>query len=234
MKQWTKHDARTAQTTEPDQFNAQHQSFRSQMVGLDRAQLPEACVTKSRLTTDALHKCWVFSPWDTGVTNAQGEQTVKRATASETLAEQFRALTYGNHTSGWLTAFETTLTPFKGGNLLVEWYGCSAIQTMFGWSFNAKYDSTSGTGKLNDKYVGLRILVNGVTMVERIGPAKALDHFSISGSSQLPSGPVTLTCQWNPTAAGPDDQVVDYVTTTKVLMQAHLFANRVFAIGRFR
>lgn len=233
MKQWTKHDAREDQLVEPAQFNAQHQSFRSQMTGLDRAQLPEGCVTAARLVPNALHKIWVFSPWDTGVADAAGEQTRKRALDSDTLSEQFRASNYGNHTSGWLTAFETTLTPFKGGNLMVEWYGCSSIQTAWGWTSAAEYNSSAGKGKTNDKYVGLRILINGVTMVERIGPAKSMDHFTIDGSLQVPSGPVTLTCQWNPTGAGPDEPVADSVTND-LLMQAHLFGNRVFAIARWR
>ena len=232
MKQWTKHEARKDQTAEAGQFNAQHQSFRSEITALDRSQYPENCVTKSRLTPNALHKCWVISPWDTGVTNALGEQTRKRATDAETLPQQMRAANYGNHTAGWLTAYETTLTPFKGGNLFVEWYGCSAIQPFWGWTVFASWDSRRSKGTTNDKYVGLRILVNGVTMVERIGLAKALDHFSITGSLQVPSGPVTLTLQWNPTSAGPDDPVTDMGGDQ--LMQSHLFANRVFVIGRWR
>lgn len=232
MKQWTKHEARKDQLVEPAQFNAQHQSFRSQMTGLDRAQLPEGCVTEARLVPNAMHKCWVFNPWDTGVADAAGEQTRKRAPDAGTRSDQFRAVNYGNHTSGWLTAFETTLAPFKGGNLLVEWYGCSAIQTAWGWTSAASYNTSAGKGKTNDKYVGLRILVNGVTVVERIGPAKPLDHFTIEGSLQVPSGPVTLTCQWNPTGAGPDDPVSD--AGGDRLMQSHLFGNRIFAIARWR
>ena len=232
MKQWTKNNARTEQIVDANQFNEQHRSFRGQMTGLDRAQYPEGCVTQSRLKPNAMHKCWVFSPWSTGVTAADGEQTVRRAADSDTLPQQWRALNYVNYTAGFITVFETTLEPFKGGNLFVEWYGNAAIQQFWGWTNEASYQSTQ-KGIPNDKFGGLRILLNGVVVVERIGPAKPMDCFSISGAQQLASGPVTLTCQWNPTGAGPDDPI-DESLSNKDLMQAHLFGNRIFAIGRWR
>lgn len=235
MKQWTKHDARSTQLIEADQFNEQHQSFRSQMTGLDRAQYPEGCVSQAQLVTNAMHKCWVFDPWDAGTASQLGEQVVLRAAPADTSANQFVAATYGNHTSGWVTVFETTLSPFKGGNLLVEWYGCSAIQQFWGWSYYQNWNTVGSPAvrsKSNDKYMGLRILVNGVVLTERIGPAKPMDHFTLTGAQQLPSGPVTLTCQMNPTGAGPDDPVTS--DAGYELMQAHLFSNRVFAIGRWR
>jgi len=233
MKQWTKNNARTDQVVDANQFNEQHRSFRGQITGLDRAQYPQDCVTQSRLKPNAMHKCWVFSPWDTGVTAAEGEQTVRRAADADTLTEQWRALNYVNYTAGFITVFEATLEPFKGGNLFVEWYGNAAIQQFWGWTKEASYAGIPlRKGIPNDKFGGLRILLNGVVVVERIGPAKPMDCFSISGAQQLPSGPVTLTCQWNPTGAGPDDPIETAAGLD--LMQAHLFGNRIFAIGRWR
>lgn len=233
MKQWTKNDARPNQTVEADQFNDQHTAFRSQMTGLDRAQYPEDCVLPDNIVPNAMHKVWVFDPWNTGVANALGEQTALRSLSADTRPDQFMAATYTNHTSGWVTVFETTLAPFKGGNLLIEWAGNSAIQQFFHWTANAMWNPPVKSFP-NDKYLGLRILVNGVVLTERIGPAKPVDHFIISGAQQLPSGPVTLTCQMNPTGAGPDDAVVDDSGAANHLMQAHLFSNRVVAIGRWR
>ena len=232
MRQWTKHDARSGQVAEADQFNAQHQSARSQFTGFDRSQYPETSVESGQIVPSALHQCWIFSPWDAGIATALGEQTLKRASDASTPSDQFRAVNYNNHSSGWLTAFEATLSPFKGGNLLVEWYGCCVIQQFWGWTANAAWIPTKTKGAPNQKYVGLRILVNGVTLVERIGPAKPMDHFSITGAAQVPSGPATLTLQWNPTGAGPDDAVNEI--GGRALNQSHLFANRVFAIGRWR
>jgi len=234
MKQWTQHDARNAQTIEAGQFNAEHQAFRSQMTGLDRAQYPEGCLVPAQISASALHKCWAVSPWDTGVTDAQGEQTVLRESSASTYAEQFRAINYKNFGSGWITAFQTTLTPFKGGNLLVEWYGNCAIQVAFNWSFHCSYVGAPGPeGTPNDKFLGLRILFNGAIVAERIGPAKAMDCYMISGSQQMPSGPVVVTLQAKPGAAGPDDPVENFAATYN-LMQCHMFGNRIFAIGRFR
>jgi hypothetical protein len=233
VKQWTQHDARTSQTTEAGQFNAQHQAFRGELVGLDRSQLPDGALAQTQLTTACLHQCYLFNPWSTGVIGANGEQTRYRAAAADTRPEQWRAINYRNFGSGWFTCFETTLQPFKGGNLLTEWYGNCAIQTGFNETYNTTYAGGSQTGAPNEKFLGLRILYNGAIVAERIGPAKAMDHFSISGSQQMPSGPVTLTLQAKPGSAGPDDPVTAFGSTPP-LMQCHLFANRVFAIGRFR
>lgn len=233
MKQWTQHDARADQLVEAGQFNEQHQSFRSQMTGLDRSQYPASCLTQGQVTTSAMHHTWVFSPWDTGVANAEGEQTVLRADSANTLPEQFRAVNYFNYGSGWRTVFEATLSPFKGGNLLVEWYGNSCTQTMFQWTKNAQYlASSSKYGTHNYHWVGVRILFNGVVVAERLGPAKGMDFFSIVGAQQMPSGPVVMTLQFKPPSAGPDDPYTD--TGGDHLCQAHVFGNRVFAIGRFR
>lgn len=234
MKEWTQHDARSDQTVEADQFNAQHRSFRGQMAGLDRAQLPEGCVSTGMVEDYALHRVYLNVPWDTGVTGAEGEQTAYRATDANTAPYAFRAVTYQQFGSGWCNAFETTLADFKGGALQTEWAGMSAVQAFWTRTQNSRYDSASlKFGTPTERYIGLRILYNGVVVAERIGPCKPMDTFIISGGMQMPAGPLTLTLEFKPSAAGPDDPVEDAVTA-KHLVQAHLFGCRVVCIGRWR
>jgi len=234
VKEWTRHEARSKQTTEAQGFNDQHRSFRSQIAGLDRAQYPQDCLTDAMIKTNAMHKVWVFAPWNTGVTGARGEQTVIRADTSVTRAEQFRGVTYQEFGSGWLTAFETTLDGHKGGSLLVEWGGNVAIQGFYAWTKNTNYATSASTeGVPNEQFMGLRILLNGNVIADRIGPAKPQDSFVITGEQQVPSGDVVLTCQFQPRAAGPDDPVEDS-STNDHLLQAHMWGNRVFCIGRWR
>jgi hypothetical protein len=236
MKQWTGHDAMSNQLLDAGQFNEQQRRARGQMAGLDRSQLPVGGLTEAMVTDAALHKVWTFVPWDTGVLGADGEQTRFRAADADTHEFQFMGVTYQAYGSGWVTAFETTLTPFRGGSLQTEWFGNTSLQIFFTWTIQARQNSTPIPGRQADRYVGLRILYNGMVVSERIGPAKPADCFRILGESQLPSGNVTLTLQYQITAAGPDDAVLDTVTVSpnKHLMQAHLWGNRVVCVGRWR
>lgn len=234
MKEWTQHEARSDHLLSADQFNAQHRSFRGQMTGLDRAQYPEGCVSQGMLTKYATHRVYSFVPWDTGVSGFEGEQTAFVADAANTSVGQFRGVTYQQFGSGWVTGFEKTLPDFKGGNLLTEWFGMAAIQAFFTWTANGNYDSAAGDlGTPTERYLGLRILYNGVVVAERIGPSKPMDAFLISGAQQQPAGPTTVTLQFKPSAAGPDDALED-ASTGEHLLQAHLFGNRVVCIGRWR
>ena len=153
------------------------------------------------------------------------------STNADAHPEQFRGATYQLYSSGWLTAFETQLTPFQGGSLLTEWFGNTALQTYFTWTNNARQDSTP-KGRQADRYVGLRILYNNVVVVERLGPAKPMDCFRIVGESQMPNGDVTVTFQFKLEGAGPDDPIKD--TAGKHLLQGHLWGNRVVCVGRWR
>ena len=234
MKHWTQHDARTDHLVEADQFNRQQRSFRGAMTGLDRAQYPAGCVTEAMLKPASRHKVWVYAPWPAAAAHAdsEGEQTAYRASQPDTLSEQFRALTYQEFQPGWTTAFEDTLTPFKGGSLLTDWCGNIAQQVYFTWTNHAK-GTSSPIGRPNDKHIGLRVLYNGLVVCERYGPAKPMDSFRVVCESQVPAGPVRVTLQFQATASGPDDALVDN-THADFLMQAHLLSNRVLFIGRWR
>ena len=234
MKQWTKHDARNDHLVEADQFNRQHRSFRGSIAGLDRTQIPTGAVTEAMLQPAARHKVWVYAPWAAaaGIPGTEGEQTAYRAAEADTLAEQFQALTFQEYQSGWATAFEDTLTPFKGGSLLTDWCGNVAQQVYFTWTSHARGSSTP-IGRANDRYIGLRVLYNGLVVCERLGPAKPMDSFRMMCESQVPAGPVRVTLQFKATSVGPDDPVED-TTYNDHLMQAHLFSNRVVFVGRWR
>jgi len=235
MKKWTQHDARTNQIVDADQFNDQQVAFRGEVAGLDRTQYPANCVTDAMLKPNSRHKVWTFVPWESNAESTQdGEQTRYRAAETSTLPSQFQALTFQEYGSGWATAFETTLTPFKGGSLLTEWFGISSLFVFFTYTIHNKgLAAPLGSGRTNDKYVGLRILYNGTVVAERHGPAKPADNFRIVGESQMPSGDVTLTLQFKVTGPGVDDALSDS-TTNDHLMQAHIYANRVVCIGRWR
>lgn len=233
MKRWTQHDARSKQIVEADQINDQQVAFRGEIAALDRAQYPQNCLTNAMLKPNSRHKVWTFVPWDAGGGAFRlGEQTRYRAAPGDTLDEQFQAVTYQEYGYGWATAFETTLTPFKGGSLLTEWFGLTSLQVFFTYTLHNKALSAP-QGQSNDKYVGLRILYNGTVVAERLGPAKPADCFRIVGESQVPSGDVVLTLQFKVTGAGVDDALVDSATADH-LMQAHLYGNRVVCVGRWR
>jgi hypothetical protein len=234
MKRWTQHDARSEHIVEADQFNRQNRAARGSIAGLDRSQYPSGCVTDAMLTPAARHKVWVFAPWaaDASHTHSEGEQTAYRALNTNTLSEQFRALTYQEYQPGWTTAFETTLTPFKGGSLLTDWCGNVAQQIFCTWSADS-LGSATPPNRPNDRYIGLRVLYNGLVVCERLGPAKPIDSFRVICESQVPSGPAVVTLQFRATAIGPDDFIVDQ-GASKHLMQAHLFSNRAVFVGRWR
>ena len=239
MKEWTRQDALAGQLLAEAQFNAQHQSFRGQLSALDRTQTPvealdDSGVLSRRVRDGALHKVWVFCPWDTGSALTAGEQVRYRAADADTDAEQWMAVTYQQYSSGWVTAFETTLTPFRGGSLLTEWQGNSLLQVFFTWTKQASQHSTPLPGRQADRYMGLRLLYNGAVAAERHGPTKPMDCFRIVGERQMPAGDVTLTCQFQLRAAGPDDAIEDVGSPADHLCQGHLWGNRVVSIGRWR
>lgn len=229
MKGWTQHQARGKQLVEADQFNAQHQAFRGQAVGLDRAQMPAACLSQSQLAVGALHRVVVVAPWDTGVDGALGEQTAYRSTSVST--EQFQGLTYQDYGSGWVTAYEHVIDNFQGGSLLVDWCGCTTVQPYFTWTWHARQTSTPA-GRQVDRHLGVRILFNGVVAAERLGPAKPMDSFRLVAESKMPAGNMTVTFQFRASAAGPDDALED--TSGTHLLQAHLWGCRAHFVGRWR
>jgi hypothetical protein len=212
MKYWTNHQARTNQTTEADQLNAELRSSQSAITTLDRTQTPAQAYNNTNVVTNAVRQVWASGGqpaglqgplWGSGTT--RGEQENIRATTANTLATQFRAVTYQEYSGGWRTAHTQTLTGFQGG-------------------------------QLHQKRMRLRISVAGVVMVERLGTAKSMDSFRIFGSGLYPQGDLNVEYEWRFTPAGQDDAIVytGAPAAGKHLMQAHVFGSKVLAIARYR
>ena len=236
MKYWTNHQARTNQTTEADQLNAELRSSQSAITTLDRTQTPAQAYNNTNVVTNAVRQVWASGGqpaglqgplWGSGTT--RGEQENIRATTANTLATQFRAVTYQEYSGGWRTAHTQTLTGFQGGQLHIEWAGLAAI-------FPAFQQTNHNNHPPNQKRMRLRISVAGVVMVERLGTAKSMDSFRIFGSGLYPQGDLTVEYEWRFTPAGQDDAIVytGAPAAGKHLMQAHVFGSKVLAIARYR
>jgi len=232
MKYWTEHQARTSQTTEADQLNAEMRASQSAITTLDRTQAPSRAYDATNVTQYAFHQVWTSggSPlqgplWGSGAT--RGEQTNVRADASVTKGDQFRAVTYQEYSGGWETAYTQTLTGFRGGHLHLEWSGQASIFPGFQQTDNNNHPP-------NAKYMRVRIQVAGVTLVERQGTAASMASFRVFGGGLYPQGDLQVEYQWRFTPAGQDDAIVDNGPNSLHLCQAHLWGNKVLAIARYR
>ena len=77
----------------------------------------------------------------------------------------------------------------------------------------------------------LRILVSGVLLAERRGPAYH-ESFRVFGSGMFPSGDLSVELQWRLIEPGSDDPIEDL--GGKNVVQGHIYSQKYFAIGRFR
>jgi hypothetical protein len=103
MKYWTQHQARTSQTTEADQLNAEMRASQSAITTLDRTQTPQLSYDPTNVKPYALHQMWASGGAPAGL---QGPQ---------------------HYSGGWETAHTQTLTGFRGGHLHIEWGGQVAL-----------------------------------------------------------------------------------------------------------
>lgn len=231
MKYWTEHQARTSQTAEADQLNAELRVSQSAITTLDRTQTPSRAYDATNITQYAFHQMWTSggSPlqgplWGSGAT--RGEQVNVRADTADTLSYQFRAVTYQEYNGGWETAYTQTLTGFRGGHLHIEWAGQASI-------FPAFQQTQNNFNPPNPKYMRVRIQVAGVTLVERQGTAASMASFRVFGGGLYPQGDLQVEYQWRFTPAGQDD-AIEFAVTGEDLCQAHLWGNKVLAIARYR
>ena len=229
MKYWTEHQARSAQLANTEQINAEFKVSQSAITALDRTQTPDGQYDASNIADNTLRQVWPTNYdnplWGSG--NTQGEQTEFRATGPDTIGYQFRALTYQNYAGGWHTAHTLTLSGFRGGHLFIEWSGIAAVFLAFSQTANNDHPP-------NPKYLGLRIHVGGITMVENIGAARSMSNFRTFGTGLYPAGDLPVTFDFRFTQAGQDDAIIDTGTPAKHLMQAHLFGCKALAIARYR
>jgi len=219
MKKWTKRDATSAGTVSPGAVNDEMRAQQSSITTLDRDQIPADFVDETRLETYALHRVYVVEKWGTG------EQT--SAADTDVLERAWRAATYQTYTGGWLPGVATssiTLTGFKGGHLFLEWSGNAYV-------FGAMADGVSQTHPGTPRYMRLRILVSGVLLAERRGPAYH-ESFRVFGSGMFPSGDLSVELQWRLIEPGSDDPIEDL--GGKNVVQGHIYSQKYLAIGRFR
>ncbi len=218
MKHWTQREVRTGGTVSPASVQAEMTSSQGSIATLDRSQLPAACIDASRLKQHALHRVYEASPWTT-----TGEQTA--VVDDGTPLNNWKAFTYQTYNTGWTTVATATLDGFKGGNLFVEWSGNAYVFGAFAATVNMPMPRLP-------RYLGLRILVNSVLLVEHRGPAYH-ESFRIFGADQFPPGDLTLRLQLKVTSVGPDDPLTSNGVPEDV-PQAHAYSNKYLAIGRFR
>jgi len=224
MKRWTEREVTASTTVSPDSLNKELQSSQSSMTTLSREQAPAAFLDTARLTDYALHRVWADAQFPSA---RQGQQQADADVNVQDTA--WEASTIQVHAGGWtdVSALPVPITGFKGGNLYIEYGANTYACNIFARGAN---DGKPGS----PAYVRLRILVNGVTIVERRGKAHH-GRVRIFGSALLPAGDLTVQVQYrltdpsqdanaNTTAAPPDNN----------LMYAHIWGGRFLAIGRWR
>ena len=133
------------------------------------------------------------------------------------------------YSGGWLPGVSgttITLTGFKGGHLFLEWSGNAYV-------FGAMADGASQTHPGTPRHMRLRILVSGVVIAERRGPAYH-ESFRIFGTGVFPSGDLSVQLQWRLVEPGSDDPIETNNVGNNNVVQGHLYSQKYFAIGRFR
>jgi len=222
-KKWTKREARTGGTVSPSAINDELTAQRSSVTTLDREQFAPNFVNEARTTLNAIHRVYHSSRY-----NTDGEQSLRSSTAT-TPSNAFQAVTPPLDVGGWFDvdygAGNISLPGFKGGNLFIEWSGNAYVFGAFASTVNMPMPRLP-------RYLGLRILVNSVLLVQHRGPAYH-ESFRIFGAAQFPPGDLTLRLQLKVTSVGPDDPLkADGVPED--VPQAHAYSNKYLAIGRFR
>lgn len=223
MKAWTQRQQRSGDTTSPASLNDELRSAASQIATLGRDELPIQCVSDANLVSGALMDTWASALWP-GVSGSEGEQQAVRDSGVQT--RMWEAVTFQASIGGWQDAGgAVTLSGFKGGQLFVEWSGNGYVNNLFA-------DTTHTFGPGVPRYLNLRILIDGVLLVERRGTSYH-DHWRIFGTAAFPPGDLTMQLQWRIDEPGPDDATV-IASTSYHILQAHLYSMKYLAIGRWR
>ena len=224
MKRWTEREAATANTVSPDTLNEELQSSQSSMTTLSREQMPANFLDPSRLEDYALHRAWASARWpDT----RQGQQEADSDTNVEN--RTWQASTIQVHAGGWtnISNAPINLTGFKGGSLYFE-YGCNVYaNNIFALGVNDGDPGSPG-------YMRMRVLVNGVTLVERRGKA-LMGRQRIFGSALFPAGDLTVQVQFRLTEpSGDANSNTNAAAPNNNVVFGHVYSGRYLAIGRWR
>lgn len=224
MKRWTERQAATANTVSPDTLNDELQSSQSSMTTLSREQMPAGFLDTARLEDYALHRVWQDAQWpdsSNGQQEADADQDVENRT--------WRASTIQVHAGGWTNVGNSpiTLTGFKGGSLYFE-YGCNVYaNNIFAYSANDNAPGSPG-------YMRMRLLVNGVTLVERRGKA-FMGRQRIFGSALFPAGDLQVQVQFRLTEpSGDANSNTNAGAPNNNIVFGHVYSGRYLAVGRWR
>lgn len=224
MKRWTEREAATANTVSPDTLNDELQSSQSSMTTLSREQMPTGFLDPTRLENYALHRAWASGRWPD---SRQGQQEADAD--ADVPSNSWRASTIQVHAGGWTNISNSpiTLTGFKGGSLYFE-YGCNVYaNNIFAKGVNDGYPGSPG-------YMKMRVLVNGVTLVERRGKA-FVGRQRIFGSSLFPAGDLQVQVQFRLTEpSGDANSDTNNVAPNNNIVFGHVYSGRYLAVGRWR
>jgi hypothetical protein len=216
MKTWVNHQTRDGHAVLPGGMDQELSALRASFGGLDRTQLPADSFDEVEFSLYAKHRVWTaFKTQQDNVldTTIDGDNS-------------WVSFTGENSPVGPMLFQQTTLTGHKGGNILVNWSANVLVSQWMSYTVNQ-------TSARNPNHIGLKIVIGGLTVAERIGPCQPHDSFQLTGSAQVPAGDPVCSLYWSVTPNGPDD-IFEDVTNNAHLMRAHLFGSKFFAIGRFR
>lgn len=217
MKTWTTGEPRADHAVLPGQLDQELSAARASFQGLDRTQLPADGFDEAEFKQYAKHRIWtVFTP----------EQTNSQDTGVSS-NESWRSVSARTNQLGWQLLVSTALSGHKGGNIMVTWAGNTAVSQMFAFTVNQ-------TDNRNPAHVGLRIVIGGQIVAERIGPCGPHDHFHLTASAFVPAGDPEAALYWQVTPNGPDDPLVSTGAPVAQLFRAHLYASQALFIGRWR
>jgi len=220
MKHWATRQAVARSVLAPDTINDELAVSQSSITTLDRTQLPASWCYDAYLQDYALHRVYADEQFP-AVRGGQQEADQDASVGPN----GWIASTIQVHLGDWTNiGDEFVLAGFKGGSLYME-YGCNSYaNNIFARGVNDGYPGSPA-------YVRLRILVNGITLAERRGKASH-GRCRVFGSAQLPAGDLTVNLQFKLTEASEDAALVTLAGNH--IMQAHIYAGRYLAIGRWR
>jgi hypothetical protein len=203
---------------------AGQQSSQSSMTTLSREQMPADFLSTGRLTDYALHRVYADAQWPNA---RQGQQQADADANVQNNA--WIASTIQVHAGGWTDVANSpiTLTGFKGGSLYFE-YGCNVYaNNIFARGLNEGKPGSPG-------YMRMRVLVNGVSLVERRGKA-FVGRQRIFGTGFLPAGDLVVQVQFRLTDPSGDANANTVATAPlNNIVFGHVYSGRYLAVGRWR
>lgn len=225
MKKWTSHQARDKHLLDAEQINAELRDHQSSMTTLDRTQLPVTAFDETNFAPYALQRAYVITLTPAVGSAEAGEQSIAD---TNTPADQFQCATYQAYGGGYRSIFVGALSGFSGGNLYIEFQGCTYVNPLCHQTFNNSYPA-------NPKFVSIRIIVAGVNIAESQGSGSGgCEGFRLFGSAQLPPGDHAVEVQWQGTSPGQDDPTTEASGASYHIAQFHVWSAKMLAIGRWR